>query len=93
MALPILLETALVGRRGADPIYETMSLCPDSSKDLPMNSKLPLNLDDLLRQRTVEGERSHRVRVEFVKLNRDLRTDGPAFREEIGKILGINKAV
>lgn len=35
---------------------------------------------------------SHRIRVEFVKLNRDLRTDGPAFREEIGKVLGINKA-
>lgn len=35
---------------------------------------------------------SHRIRVEFVKLNRDLRTDGPAFREELGKVLGINKA-
>jgi hypothetical protein len=57
-----------------------------------MNSKLPLNLDDLLRRRTVEGERSRRIRVEFVKPNRDLRTDGPAFREEIGKVLGINKA-
>ncbi|OGU05534.1 MAG: hypothetical protein A2075_23875 [Geobacteraceae bacterium GWC2_58_44] len=31
---------------------------------------------------------SHKIRVEFVKLNRDLRLDGVAFREEIKQILG-----
>lgn len=31
---------------------------------------------------------SHKIRVEFVKLNRDLRADGKSFREEIGKVLG-----
>ncbi|MBT0651542.1 McrC family protein [Geomobilimonas luticola] len=34
---------------------------------------------------------NHRIRVEFVKLNRDLRTDGPAFRDEIGKVLKADK--
>lgn len=35
---------------------------------------------------------SHRIRVEFVKLNRDLRAEGPAFRMEIGKALGLSMA-
>jgi len=35
---------------------------------------------------------SHRIRVEFVKLNCDLRSEGPTLREEIGKALGLSIA-
>lgn len=39
-----------------------------------------------------EGYCSHRIRVEFVNLNRDLRIDGQAFRKEIKKVLGTDRA-
>lgn len=41
----------------------------------------------------IQGYCSHKIRVEFVKLNRDLKAEGKSFRDELKEIFRLNPAI